>query len=203
MNDFRDPRLAKRQQAFIDAARRLFIERGFDDTALSAVVEEAGGSLATLYKLFGNKAGLLTAVVEERAQTGGELIEAIGRQYTDPRTALTRLGEEIRAGHFDGEGVAISRIVIAYSLKDPTFATQFYRETVLKFQAALAGLFRTWAGRGIPMAAAPEELAAAYFGMFIHELHTDAISHGSLVGTDFRDLDAKIAFFCRGAGLPC
>jgi len=197
----KDRRLEERQVAFVAAARRLFIEKGFDDTSLADVVSEAGGSLATLYKLFGNKAGLLAAAVSDRARSGAEMITRIGAQEDDPIVALTRLGREMRCKFFDEEGVAIIRVVIAYSIKDPRFASEFARQTMTRAQEALAQLFTNWRSRGIHLAGEPGALAAAFLGMFVHELHSDAISHGALAPSEFRDLDTKIEFFCRGAGL--
>ena len=50
----------------IEAAESLFLEQGYDATSLAAVVKRSGGSLATLYELFGNKQGLLRAIIELR-----------------------------------------------------------------------------------------------------------------------------------------
>lgn len=196
-----DDRLEKRRKAFIAAARTLFIEQGFDQTGLADVVAMAGGSLATLYKLFGNKAGLLAAVVHERSSSGEALITEIGRDYPEPKAALMRLGEQLRRQFFDAEGVAISRVVIAYSLQDPTFSSEFQRGTLIRFQQALGGLFAKWRDQGLKLTAEPEALASLFLGLFIQELHSDAISHGTLAPLEFRDLEAKIDFFCRGAGL--
>ena len=84
MEHSKGDRLGKRRQAFVEAARALFIEKGFERTALADVVERSGGSLATLYKLFGNKAGLLTAVVQEQVRSGESLIEEIGSRTIEP-----------------------------------------------------------------------------------------------------------------------
>lgn len=199
----KDRRLEERHEAFINGARRLFIDKGFDDTSLADVVAEAGGSLATLYKLFGNKAGLLAAVVGSRMLSSNEMVARIGSEESDPKAALMRLGREIRENYFDEEGVAISRVVIAYSLKDPTFGSQFGREKFIKSLQSLADLFAMWRAKGIQFIGEPEALATMFLGMFVHELHSDAISHGALAPLEFRDLDFKVEFFCRGAGLEC
>src|SRR3546814_2798082 len=47
-----------RRKAILDAAESLFLDQGFDRVSLAAVVGQSGGSLATLYELFGNKQGL-------------------------------------------------------------------------------------------------------------------------------------------------
>lgn len=56
-------RLDRRRIALVAAAKALFIEKGYEGTTLGDIVERAGGSLSTLYKLFGNKDGLLEAVI--------------------------------------------------------------------------------------------------------------------------------------------
>src|SRR5690348_18283426 len=48
----------------IDAARRLFIERGYPATTIEAVAEAADVALPTLYRLFGSKRELLKAVLD-------------------------------------------------------------------------------------------------------------------------------------------
>lgn len=52
----------RRQSAILDAAESLFLEQGYDRTSLAEIVKRSGGSLATLYELFGNKQGLLHAI---------------------------------------------------------------------------------------------------------------------------------------------
>ena len=54
-------RLDQRRRAILASARALFVEQGYEKTTLGEIVERAGGSLATVYKLFGNKDGLLEA----------------------------------------------------------------------------------------------------------------------------------------------
>lgn len=48
----------------IQAAKRLFIERGYPGTTLEAVAGAAGVALPTLYRLFGSKRALLKAVLD-------------------------------------------------------------------------------------------------------------------------------------------
>jgi hypothetical protein len=50
--------------AVLRAARRLFLERGYALTTMAAVAASAGVSVETVYKAFGNKAGLVKAVFD-------------------------------------------------------------------------------------------------------------------------------------------
>lgn len=196
-------RLGKRRQAFVEAARGLFIEKGYERTALADVVERSGGgSLATLYKLFRNKAGLLTAVVQEQVRSGESLIEEIGTSGLDPAAALHLLGEEAQRRILDPERVAISRVVIAHSLQDAQFASNFYRQTLHRSEQALSNMFDEWKSSGVPLHGEPDMLAAIFLGMFVYDLHSEAIGRGAVARPDSGQIKEKIAFFCRGAGLP-
>ena len=48
----------------IEAAKRLFSENGYPATTLEAIADAAGVALPTLYRLFGSKRALLTAVLD-------------------------------------------------------------------------------------------------------------------------------------------
>lgn len=47
----------------LDAAERLFAERGFADATIAAIAAAAGVSAPTVYAVFGSKAGLLAALL--------------------------------------------------------------------------------------------------------------------------------------------
>src|SRR3546814_4201594 len=57
----------RRQSAILDAAESLFLEQGYERTSLAEIVKRSGGSLATLYELFGNKQGLLRAIADRKS----------------------------------------------------------------------------------------------------------------------------------------
>ena len=201
MEHSKGDRLGKRRQAFIEAARALFIEKGFERTALADVVERSGGSLATLYKLFGNKAGLLTAVVQAQVRSGESLIEEIGSSGLGPAAALHLLGQEMERRILEPESVAISRIVIAHSLQDASFASNFYRETLHQSEQALSNMFDDWRNSGVRLQGEPDMLAAIFLGMFVYDLHSEAISGGTVARPDGGAIKKKVTFFCQGAGL--
>jgi AcrR family transcriptional regulator len=48
----------------VAAARRLFVERGYPATSIEAIGEAAGTPQATVYRLFGSKRGILSAVLD-------------------------------------------------------------------------------------------------------------------------------------------
>ena len=63
----RTRQLAARREQLIAVAEQLFLQHGFANTSVNAIVRDAGGSLATLYAEFGSKEALFESVLSERA----------------------------------------------------------------------------------------------------------------------------------------
>lgn len=54
-----------RRQAMLEAATELFLNKGYEHTSLSDILERSKGSRSTLYEQFGNKEGLLKAMIDK------------------------------------------------------------------------------------------------------------------------------------------
>lgn len=54
----------ERRELILQTAYRLFLHHGYDNVCLDDVVQQAGGSKASVYKYFGNKEGLLFAICD-------------------------------------------------------------------------------------------------------------------------------------------
>jgi AcrR family transcriptional regulator len=93
-----------------DAARELFIAKGYQATTLKDVAERGGVGERTLYDSFGNKLGLLRHTVamltmgdESRVPAADRPVAVTAREMDDPREALAahlRIGTDLmnRAG---------------------------------------------------------------------------------------------------------
>lgn len=68
----RSERAEATRRRVVDAASRLFVERGYRTTTVESVAEAADVSVETIYKRFGNKAGLLKAARELAAAAAPE-----------------------------------------------------------------------------------------------------------------------------------
>lgn len=60
----RGERAEATRRRVVDAASRLFVERGYRGTTIESIADAADVSVETVYKRFGNKAGLLKAARE-------------------------------------------------------------------------------------------------------------------------------------------
>ncbi|NVD44730.1 TetR/AcrR family transcriptional regulator [Qipengyuania atrilutea] len=194
-------RLDRRRRALIAAARELFVEQGYEKTALSEIVERSGGSLATVYKLFGNKEGILEAVVFEKVSSGAAMVDEAASGRGTPAEILRRLAGRFRTHFLDPETIALVRIVIARSINDKKFAQQFFERTATRTLDALTALFRSWKADGVRMSGEPEILAELFLGLFVSDVHTEAISHGLGSHSCSKRFDDRIGFFLIGAGL--
>jgi AcrR family transcriptional regulator len=85
------------RQEIVAIARERFLADGYAATTVSAIAQTAGVSVETVYKAFGNKAGLARAVFD-RALAGegpvstGERAAIVKRDEHDPRRRLRAFG---------------------------------------------------------------------------------------------------------------
>ncbi|MBY0509925.1 MAG: TetR/AcrR family transcriptional regulator [Rhodospirillaceae bacterium] len=112
-----------RRQAFVSAAKDLFLTKGYAATPLEEVVAISGGSLTTLYQLFGNKQGLWEAIVAEVCdQITAPLQEAmtLGEPTLgEPRAALKNFAMRLDALERSGESAGVLRLILAEGGKCP------------------------------------------------------------------------------------
>ena len=72
----------------VAVARRMFADRGYEDTSIEAVLREAGVSRGSLYHHFASKEALFGAVAEDVETTVGEQTIAATAGADGPVTAL-------------------------------------------------------------------------------------------------------------------
>lgn len=160
----------KRRQAMLDAAGEIFSEKGYEAATLSEVVARSGGSLSTLYDLFGSKAGLLAAMVGERCERISTVIDGAAVSGREPAEALREIARYLLGQLIDADGIALLRIVIAESGRQPELGRLFYeagpragRRTMGRYLAALAG-------RGALTIDDPEQAGLYFFHMLLGDL---------------------------------
>ncbi len=90
------------RRAVLEAARRIFLDRGYAATTVGAIAGEAGVSVETVYKAFGNKPGLVKAVVDVAIVGDDEPLPMMQRELVrrieaepDPRRKLLIYGEHL------------------------------------------------------------------------------------------------------------
>ena len=139
---------ARRRSAIVDAAETLFIEQGYDRTGLADIVRRSGGSLATLYDMFGNKQGLLHAIaIRWRDETAAARARREFPGSDSPNEILLGYVRSECAIWRAPRTAALIRMLVSESLRDRAFAAGVYRDIHLPFVADLRSLFSTWSGK--------------------------------------------------------
>lgn len=127
----------ERRRRILDAARRMFALHGYDGTSMEAILNEVGGSKATLYAYFPSKEALFDAAMD--GAVGGPLAFELD-PGSAPRTALTRAAEKIAQVVASPWSTRMQRCVAARAEAAPEAARSFYDQGI---GAALRGL-ETW-----------------------------------------------------------
>ena len=111
----------------LDAARRLFLDRGYAATTVAAIAREAGVSVETVYKAFGNKPGLVKAVFDVSLVGDDEPVPMLQRDLvrriqaeSDPRRKLAMYGEHLSESA--PRSVAVQLLVRAAAASDAAAA---------------------------------------------------------------------------------
>lgn len=161
----------KRRDALLDAAQRLFLERGYSQVSVNDIVADAGGSLSTLYRHFGNKEGLFQAMIERRSHHIYDALTAEGIDELPLASALQRLGVDLLLKVMDEETLGLYREVVAESPRQPQLARPFFDGGPGRVRAALANYFSRRIARGQQADCDTRELAGIYLGMLLGEWH--------------------------------
>ncbi len=81
-------RRAETRAKLVEAARELFVDSGFADTATPDIVRKASVTRGALYHHFKDKADLFRAVAEEEAKAISHHIDQETRNIADPEQAM-------------------------------------------------------------------------------------------------------------------
>jgi AcrR family transcriptional regulator len=151
---------ARNRERILCAARRLFDERGPSCVSMDEIADAAGVGKGTLFRRFGSRAALATAVLSENE---AELQEGFIRGEpplgpgAPPRERLIAFGcarldlleahadliaaGEVAGAHHDSEPYAASRLHVVLLLReiDPTCDAELLADTLMS--ALSAGLF--------------------------------------------------------------
>lgn len=127
-SDARAPdRGVARRQAFLEAAREVFLEHGYEATSVNDVVRLAGGSLATLYAQFGNKEGLFLAFMQDQHDRfAREMRPTEPVDHLPLAEAMQLIGEHFLRRLLQRDSVAFYRVMVAEGRKVPKHLLHYF-----------------------------------------------------------------------------
>jgi len=180
-----------RRRAILDAALELFLERGYDDVSMNEVVQRAGGSLATLYRLFGSKEGLFEAIL---AELSNEIVAPLLDEEIDrrlPAEALQKVGESFLARVLAPDALAWHRLAINEGPKSPDLRAAILRIGPGRVRERLAGYLERQARLGRLQIADPKLAAAQFLALVKAAVHLEVLC-GEPVSTDLASVRAHV-----------
>jgi len=130
-----------RTEKFLQAATIEFLERGYGNARLSDIVARSGGSLATLYRVFGGKKGLALAIMRESISSFAESMSVLLDPDTPPETALYTATDRMVAETLTPQRIVVHRIVINQGLEFPELRDWFFEHGTAPMHQALSQYF--------------------------------------------------------------
>lgn len=110
------------RRRIIDAARELFIERGYGATPLQDVADRAGVAVQTIYFIFGNKRTLLKELVDITIAGDDEPVATMDRPWFRDVIAADTADAQLRA-HVRGTCEVLKRVAPLVDMVDTAAAT--------------------------------------------------------------------------------
>ena len=130
-------RARQRAGKFLEAAIEVFLEKGYRDARLSDVVARAGGSLATLYRIYGDKEGLLHAIIAQSVAALGSSVSALLESTLPPEQALPEAAVHMLDDLLSPARIVAHRVVIGDGPANPALFDWFNAHAI---QPAVSGL---------------------------------------------------------------
>ncbi len=124
--------LSTRGHLILVAAQKLFLKHGYDETSLEMIIADAGGSRRSIYNEFGNKQGLLMAVLQQQVTIQTDTIASIKTTKLAPKDALREMCFRFAKGILSDTLVSLFRLVIQVVPKLPEVGELIYEKGPLK-----------------------------------------------------------------------
>lgn len=168
------PRDAAKDEAILEAAGHLFMERGYEAVSLDAVAAEAGVSKATIYARWPDKEALFCAVLRHECD---RVVMPDGFRPdpgTPVRDTLIWLGHRFLDLVLGDKAMAMHRVLVAESSRAPRMAELFFETAVLSLKDRFAEWLAAETEAGRLYVSDPERAAWRFLGAVKGEAHMRA-----------------------------
>lgn len=145
--------MARKRALIVDAALKAFLDGGYAEASVNHIAAAAGVSIKTLYRHFGSKDDLFSAVMEAACgkMPGEALFEADDPPpawyAAPPAEALPQAGEEYLRHVLSEDQLALYRVVTRDSHRFPELGRRYLEQTAGTRDARFAGYLDLWAER--------------------------------------------------------
>lgn len=130
-----------RVEKFLEAATVIFNEKGYQAARLSDIVKLAGGSMATLYRAFGDKVGLVHALMERSINQFGQSLDELTNSSLPTEQALEQAAFKMVEEILSPARIACHRVVISEGMSQPELRDWFQAHGVTPMEIMLSRYF--------------------------------------------------------------
>jgi AcrR family transcriptional regulator len=197
--------LAARREQLIAVAEQLFLQNGFANTSVNAIVREAGGSLATLYAEFGSKESLFESVLSERAARFFPEESSAPKESLDAQAELRALATQMLKRMLSDDGLAVYRLAVHEAPRFPALRKALLEVGMPGLLDRTASYLRTLVDRGalkIESSTEAMQLAASRFIALVQGQIVFSAACGGVISTRTRSahVNGAVEAFLRMYG---
>jgi TetR/AcrR family transcriptional regulator, mexJK operon transcriptional repressor len=179
-----DPRVIRTRAAVVDAARTLFLDKGYAGTTMEDIASSAGLTKATVYNNYADKDALFIEVVGGFIAYAGEFARGLREDFAaevsaaNLRATLEDLGRRLVLAVVRPEVIALRRLLIGEARTFPVLAKDYFDRAPGQVIEALTAGFEHWRQRGL-LQLTDAGCAAAQFAYLVAG---EPLDRGMLVG---------------------
>ncbi|MET8143441.1 helix-turn-helix domain-containing protein [Sphaerisporangium sp. NPDC005288] len=164
------------RERMLDAARELFVQRGYGATALQEIADRAGVAVQTIYFTFGNKRALLKELIDVSIAGDDEPVATMERPWFTDALAAETAGVHLRL-HVQGTRAILERVapiiemLRAAAAADPAIAGLWEQDADPRFTVHATAARSLVAKPGARQGVTAEHAADLLFGLLSPELY--------------------------------
>lgn len=152
--------------ALLLSANDLFLKHGYDAVSLDDIVNHAGGSKASIYKFFGNKEGLFTAICDyRREQFFKDICMPFNIEKDDLRNYLIQTLLNLQIHLVLPENASFFRLIMEQTQRSKQLAQHIHEQGPKHIQNAIACILTKANELGLITCEEPEYSAQLFFGI--------------------------------------
>ncbi|CAN7665131.1 TetR/AcrR family transcriptional regulator [Phenylobacterium sp. LjRoot225] len=187
-------------EALLDKALDIFLEKGFEGTSIDAITAAAGVAKRTVYLRYGDKTTLFRAALERAIEEWIVPVETLqAAESDDLEETLLRIGQILVANIMTRAGLRLLRITNAESVRMPEIGAYAYRHGTGRTLVYLADLFRRRVKPGGRELADADEAALAFLNLVVGGPPSMALSGVELDQAEIdRHTRSAVSLFLHG-----
>ncbi|WP_240982400.1 TetR/AcrR family transcriptional regulator [Streptomyces sp. S3(2020)] len=194
---------ADRRKQILGAAGELFLAKGYSGVSMDEVLAAVGGSKATLYRHFADKAELFQAAVEALCDEWSKPVRSFTPPGDDLGETLIALGGHFAALVLTPQAIALHRLVTAEAERMPGVGRAFFEHGPEAGQGVLAGYLRQAQDAGEIEVADPVRAAAQLYQAMLGDAQMRLLTNAPHKPDDAQvreGIASAVRIFLRGVG---